>query len=110
MTTLATRLEEVQHKLTALVFKDTTDDFCLRVHRPRSVFVVATLLVGRAIDDTWDLRPADGTRTHRTGLDSNVEGTLRQVFPTKGIGSSGDGLHLGMGGDIAEGLRQVVGP
>ena len=110
MATLATRLEEVQHELTALVFKNTTDDFCLRVHRPRSVFVITTLLVGRTIDDTGDLRPANGTGTHRTGFDGDVERTLRQVFPAKGIGSSGDGLHLGMGGDIAEGLRQIMGP
>ena len=108
-TTLAARPEEVEHELTALVFEDTTDDFGLRVHGPGGVELETTFHVVRTIDDAGDLGPADGTGTHHAGFDGDVEGTLRQVFPSEGVGGGGDGLHLSVGGDVAEGLGEVVG-
>ena len=74
-----------------------------------SYVVIATLVVGRAIDDASQLGPAKGAGTHRTRFDGDVERAVGQVFTAQLVGGSGDGLHLGVGGDVAERLRQVVG-
>ena len=70
--------------------------------------VIAPFLVETAVDDAWDLRPADGTGTHHTRFDGDVEGALGEILPAQQVGSRGDGLHLGVGRDVAERLREVV--
>ena len=74
-----------------------------------SILTITTLGVFPAINDTGNLRPPQGSGTHGTGLHGDVEGTVGQVLAAKGVGSGGDGLHLGMGSHVAERLRQVVG-
>ena len=46
----------------------------------RGIGLVAAFHVGSTIDDAWNLRPPDGTGTHRAGLDGDVEGAFGQVF------------------------------
>ena len=101
--------EEGLHEFAALGLKDAGGDSGLGMESTRGEEVIAALIVLTAVDDARDLRPADGAGTHGAGLDGDVEGAIGEVLATKGVGSGGDGLHLGMGCDIAEGLREVVG-
>ena len=102
--------EEGLHEFATFGFKDAGGDGGLGMESVRGEEVIATLIVLTAVDDARDLCPADGAGTHGAGLDGDVEGAIGEVLATKGVGSGGDGLHLGMGSDIAEGLREVVGP
>ena len=58
----------------------------------------------------WHLRPTQGTGTHHTRLDGDVEGAVLQILAAKLVGSHSNGLHLGMRRRVAEGLGEVVGP
>ena len=58
----------------------------------------------------WHLRPAQGTSTHHTRLDGDVECAVLQILAAKLVGSHSNGLHLGMRRGVAEGLGEVVGP
>ena len=102
-------LEEGLHEFAAVRFEDAGGDGGLGMEGVRGEEVIATLIILTAIDDAGDLRPADGAGTHGAGLDGNVKGAIGEVLASKGVGSGGDGLHLGMGSNIAEGLREVVG-
>ena len=102
-------LEEGLHEFATIGFKDAGGDGGLGMESTRGEEVIATLIILTAVDDARDLRPADGAGTHGAGLDGNVKGAIGEVLASKGVGSGGDGLHLGMGSDIAEGLREVVG-
>ncbi len=102
--------EEGLHEFAAVRFEDAGGDGGLGMESTRGEEVIATLIVLTAVDDARDLCPADGAGTHGAGLDGDVESAIGEVLATKGVGSGGDGLHLGMGSDIAEGLREVVGP
>lgn len=101
--------EEGLHEFAAVRFEDAGGDGGLGMESTRGEEVIATLIVLTAVDDARDLCPADGAGTHGAGLDGDVESAIGEVLATKGVGSGGDGLHLGMGSDIAEGLREVVG-
>ena len=101
--------EEGLHEFAAVGFEDAGGDRGLGMESTRGDKVIASLIILTAIDDAGDLRPSDGAGTHGAGLDGDVEGAVGEVLATKGVGSGGDGLHLGMGSDIAEGLREVVG-
>ena len=101
--------EEGLHEFAAVGLKDAGGDGGLGMESVRGEEVIASLIILTAVDDARDLRPADGAGTHGAGLDGDVEGAVGEVLATKGVGSGGDGLHLGMGSDIAEGLRKVVG-
>ena len=68
----------------------------------------APFLVETTIDDAWDLCPADGTGTHHTRFDGDVERAFCEILPTQEVRSRGDGLHLSMGRHITECFRQVV--
>ena len=70
---------------------------------------VATLLVGRSVDDARNLCPTDGTGTHGAWFHRDVERAVGEVFPAKGIGGSRYRLHLGMGGNVVESFGEVVG-
>lgn len=102
--------EEGLHEFAAVGLKNAGGDSGLGMESVRGEEVIATLIVLTAVDDAGDLCPADGAGTHGAGLDGDVEGAVGEVLAAKGVGSGGDGLHLGMGSDIAEGLREVVGP
>ena len=102
-------LEEGLHEFAAVRFEDAGGDGGLGMEGVRGEEVIATLIILTAVDDARDLRPADGAGTHGAGLDGNVKGAIGEVLASKGVGSGGDGLHLGMGSDIAEGFREVVG-
>ena len=101
--------EEGLHEFAAVGLKNAGGDSGLGMESVRGEEVIATLIVLTAVDDARDLCPADGAGTHGAGLDGNVKGAIGKVLTAKGVGSGGDGLHLGMGSDIAEGLRKVVG-
>ena len=101
--------EEGLHEFATFGFEDAGGDGGLGMESTRGEEVVASLIILTAVDDARDLCPADGAGTHGAGLDSDVEGAIGEVLTAKGVGSGGDGLHLGMGSDIAEGLREVVG-
>ena len=102
--------EEGLHEFAAVRFEDAGGDGGLGMESTRGEEVIATLIVLTAVDDARDLCPADGAGTHGAGLDGDVESAIGEVLASKGVGSGGDGLHLGMGSNIAEGLREVVGP
>ena len=102
-------LEEGLHEFAAVGLKNAGVDGGLGMESTRGEEVIATLIILTAIDDAGDLRPADGAGTHGAGLVGDVEGAIGEVLAAKGVGSGGDGLHLGMGSDIAEGFREVVG-
>ena len=70
--------------------------------------VIAPFLVETAVDNAWNLCPADGTGTHNTRLDGDVERTLGEILSAQQVGGRGDGLHLGMGRHVAERLREVM--
>lgn len=101
--------EEGLHEFAAVRFEDAGGDGGLGMESTRGEEVIATLIVLTAVDDARDLCPADGAGTHGAGLDGDVEGAIGEVLAAKGVGCGGDSLHLGMGSDIAEGLREVVG-
>lgn len=75
----------------------------------RSIAAETALVVRSAIDNTAYLRPPYSAGTHGTRLHRDIKRTLRQVFTAQGIGGRRYRLHLGMGGDIVERLREVVG-
>ena len=74
----------------------------------RGVGLVAAFGIGCPIDDSAYLSPADGACTHRTGLDRDIERRVRQVLAAKCLGSRRDGLYLRVGGDVGEGLGEVM--
>ena len=67
------------------------------------------LIVGSTINYAGYLGPPYRTGTHGAGLNGDIECAVGKVFAAKGIGSSGDGLHLGMGRNIAERLGEIMG-
>lgn len=71
--------------------------------------MITPFLIEAAIDDARYLCPADGSGTHHTWLYGDIEGAVGEIFPSKEIGCRGYRLHLGMGGNIAEGLSKVMG-
>ena len=102
-------LEEGLHEFAAVGLKDAGGDGGLGMEGVRGEEVIATLIILTAVDDARDLRPADGAGTHGAGLDGDVEGAIGEVLAAKGVGSGGDSLHLGMGSNIVERLRQIMG-
>ena len=101
--------EEGLHEFATVGLKNAGGDSGLGMESVRGEEVIATLIVLTAVDDARDLCPADGAGTHGAGLDGDVEGAIGEVLAAKGVGSGGDGLHLGMGCYIAECLGEVVG-
>ena len=75
-------LEEGLHQFAAVGFKDATGNDGLGVEGTGGIELVAALLVGRTIDDTGNLCPADGSGTHRAGLDGDVEGAVGEILAT----------------------------
>ena len=67
------------------------------------------LIIRSTINHAGYLGPPYRTGTHGAGLNGDVKGAIGEVLAAKGIGCGGDGLHLGMGGDIAERLSKIVG-
>lgn len=70
--------------------------------------MIASFFISTAIDYARNLCPAYCTSTHRAGFDGNIEGAVGEVFAAQRVGSSRNGLHLSMGGDITKCLGQVV--
>ena len=66
------------------------------------------LVIRSTINYAGYLGPPYRTGTHGAGLNGDIECAVGKVFAAKGIGCGGDGLHLGMGGDIAERLGEIV--
>ena len=97
------------HQLAALILEDAADDGGLGMHGVGGKVVIASLLVGGSVDDTWYLRPAYGSGTHGAGLYRYVERAVGQILAAQRVGCSGDGLHLGVGCHVTKGLCQVVG-
>lgn len=75
----------------------------------RRIALVAPFLVLGPEDEAADLCPGNGTGTHHAGFHCDIESTFIQIFASKGCSGSGNGLHLGMGGDIRQSLRQIMG-
>ena len=78
------------------------------MHGLRGIGMIAPLFVETAIDNAGNLCPADGTGTHHTGLDGDVERAFCEILAAQQVGCRGDGLHLCVGCDVAECFRQVV--
>lgn len=74
-----------------------------------SIEGIAALGIGGTIDDSVYLGPAEGSGAHHAGFDGDIEGAALEIFSTEKVGGRGDGLHLGMGGDIVEGFGEVGG-
>ena len=87
----------------------TTSDCTAGMKSMRGEVGVAALGVATTVDNAGYLTPSEGSGTHGAGFDGDVEGAVGEVFATEFVGSHGDGLHLGMGGDVVEGLSEVVG-
>ena len=66
------------------------------------------LIIRSTINYAGYLSPAYSTSTHGARLNGDIKCAVGEVFAAKGIGSSGDGLHLGMGRNIAERLGEIV--
>lgn len=96
------------HQLAAFFFQDAAYAFCLGVKGARGVETEAALGIGGAVDDAGQLGPSDGTGTHGARLHGDVERAVTEVFAAQLVSCHRDGLHLGMGGDVGERLRQVV--
>ena len=71
--------------------------------------VIAAFIVRRAINNAGNLSPPYGSCTHGARLNGDIKGAIGEILAAKGVGSCCDGLHLGMGCDIAEGLSKIVG-
>ena len=95
--------------MAAFFFKDAAFAFCFRVHHSRGIFTETAFGIVRAVDDTCDLCPSDGTCTHGAGLYSDVEGAFGKILTSQRIGCHCDGLHFGMCSRVNERLGQVVG-
>ena len=106
---LPLRFKEVLHQLATFLFQDATDDGGFGMHGMRREVVVAPFVVGTAIYDARQLGPSDGTCTHHAGFYGDVEGAVGKILAAQGVGSGGDGLHLGMCRHVAERLSEVVG-
>ena len=78
------------------------------MHGLGRIFMIAPLFIETAIDNAWYLGPADGTSTHHTRFDGDVERAFCEILPTQEVRSRGDGLHLSMSRHVAECFRQVV--
>ena len=96
------------YQFTALLLADAPHDDTLGVGERTAVAHVAALGVGRAVDDTTYLCPAQGSHTHGAGLDGHVERALREVLATDGCGGLSDGEHLGVGRGVVEQLDLVM--
>ena len=101
--------EEVLHQLAAVGGEDAADDGGFGVQGAGGILAVAALGVVAAVNDAGHLGPAQGSGAHGARFDGDVEGAVGKVLAAEGVGSGGDGLHLGVGGDVVERLRQVVG-
>ena len=73
-------LKELLHELAALVFKDAGGNGTTGMEGVRGEVGVASLGVATAIDDTGNLTPTEGSGTHSTGFDGDVEGAVDEVF------------------------------
>ena len=102
-------LEELLHEGSTFFFEDSAGDGAFRMEGVGGEALEPPLLVVGTIDEAAYLCPSDGSGAHSARLHGDVERALGQVFASELVGSHRDGLHLGMGGDVDEGLGQVVG-
>ena len=75
----------------------------------RGIALIPSFLIFGAKHQTPHLCPGNGTGTHHAGFHCDIESTFIQIFAAKSCSGSGNGLHLGMGGDIRQSLRQIMG-
>lgn len=102
-------LKEILHQLPTLIFHHSGSDAGLGMEGMGSIEGIAALGIGGAIDDSVYLGPAEGSSAHHARFDGDIEGAALEIFSTEKVGGRGDGLHLGMGGDIVEGFGEVGG-
>ena len=96
--------------LIAFVLQHSAADFRSRVQQAGGEEAVASLGVGSSVDETSELSPAECGGAHGAGLDSHIQAAVAQVLAAQGIGSGGQGYHLGMCRRVCETLHHVVPP
>jgi hypothetical protein len=106
---LSLRLKKVLHKLAALGFEHSCGDGGLGMEGTRCQQMKTALVIRSTINYAGYLGPPYRSGTHGAGFNSDIECAVGKVFTAKGIGSGGDGLHLGMGSNIAKCLGEIVG-
>ena len=100
--------EELRHQRTGFVGQDTAGDGRLGMEHAGGIHVVAALRVVGAVDQPAQLRPTQRTGAHGARLDGDIERAFVQILAAQRAGCGGDGLHLGMGGDVGQCLGEVV--
>ena len=74
----------------------------------RGIDGITAFGVGSSVDNAPNLCPRQSPGAHHARFDGDVERAVTQILSTEGIGSCGDGLHLGMSRDIVERFGEVV--
>ena len=100
--------EEALHQFGAFVGHYATCDLRPRVQSLWSEASETTLFIGCSIDDSADLRPAEGAGAHHARLHSDVKRAVIQVLSAKMLRRRCDSLHLSMRGHIVQQFSQVV--
>lgn len=101
-------LEKVGEQAGTLLLHDAVCYLGLGMQGSCCKATVSPFLVGSPEYEPSHLGPAYGAGAHHAGFEGNVEGTFGQVFTTQNIGCCRDGLHLGMGRNVAKCLGKVV--
>ena len=100
-TSLSFSFEEVLHQGFAFLFQYSLAHRALGVKGIGGKTFEPTLFVASTKYHSAHLRPAYGSCTHDAGFYRYIERAVLQVFAAKRVGCRSDGLHLGMGSDIA---------
>ena len=73
-------LEELLHELAAFVLEDASGNGTTGMEGVGGEIGVAALGIATAIDDARNLTPSEGSSTHGTGFDGDVDGAVGKVF------------------------------
>ena len=103
-------LKEIGKHTGAFGFENAGDNLCFRVEYLLPAEGKTPFGIVCTIDDTADLGPESGAGAHHAGFEGDIESAVAQVLAIEAVGGSRKRLHFGMGCNVTEGFRQVMGP